>query len=276
MTQSEDRSYYEISLTSGQVLLAFGVLLACVLGAFVSGMWVARESLEDTEPAASERGVDEGEPTDTLDFFDANARGSSGSAAPAGGEPPAASESAPASQEAESRQIQQVKPVPPARAAQSPPTEPPSERAAAATEIPDESAEIPDESAETPADADADAEAEPESAPVAGAEMAGIDTDRREPVSGTSTEAGGSPTGPTGQAGFVIQVFSSSDEAQAEALVRRLRGSGYSSFRTSESVSGRTVHRVRVGPYADRPAAEREAEMLKRDFKLDTWVTASG
>lgn len=275
MTQPEDRSYYEISLTSGQVLLAFGVLLACVLGAFVSGMWVAREALEDTEPAASERRVDEGEPTDSLDFFDANSRGSSasaqGAAASSGGEPPEPSESAPASQEAESRKIQQVKPVPPARAAQSPPTEPPSERAAAATEIPDESAETPAE-AEKPADA----EAEPDSAPVDGAEMAGVDRDRREPVSDTGTEAGGSPPGPAGQAGFVIQVFSSSDEAQAEALVRRLRGSGYSVFRSSESVSGRTVHRVRVGPYADRPAAEREAEMLKRDFKLDTWVTASG
>jgi cell division protein FtsN len=35
------------------------------------------------------------------------------------------------------------------------------------------------------------------------------------------------------------------------------------------------MYRVRLGPYADRAEAQRVADRVRHDFKLDTWITAS-
>ena len=35
-------SYYEIALTNRQVLIAFVILLVCLVAAFLSGVWVGR------------------------------------------------------------------------------------------------------------------------------------------------------------------------------------------------------------------------------------------
>ncbi|HEY8021186.1 MAG TPA: hypothetical protein VIH93_08800, partial [Thermoanaerobaculia bacterium] len=39
-------SYYEIALTNRQVVVAFVVLLVCLLSAFFSGVWIGRGSAE--------------------------------------------------------------------------------------------------------------------------------------------------------------------------------------------------------------------------------------
>src|SRR5262249_39766220 len=41
---SHEPSYYEIALTNRQVVVAFVILLACVVAAFLSGVWIGRES----------------------------------------------------------------------------------------------------------------------------------------------------------------------------------------------------------------------------------------
>ena len=71
----------------------------------------------------------------------------------------------------------------------------------------------------------------------------------------------------------MIQVFSSNDQAQAAGLVERLRAAGYRAFLSPVEVDGRTMYRVRVGPFSNRQEAETEAEKVKREFKLDTWIT---
>jgi cell division septation protein DedD len=263
VTQTEDRSYYEISLTNGQVLAAFSVLLACVLGAFVSGMWVAREALGDAPPASASAGPDvEGEPSETIEFFGGGAESAPGAAGQQPGQLAPASQSAGGPPRA---QIQQVKPLP-----------------RGDEKVPAGPVVI---SGPSPATASAD-EDRRESVPAAGVDTdrrepvpaAGADTDRREPAPAPSpaTAATQAPAGAAVERGFVIQVFSSNDEAQANALLQRLRSRDYTAFRTAEPVGGRTMYRVRVGPYPDRSTADREAEKLKREFKLDTWVTASG
>jgi cell division septation protein DedD len=242
VSEPEDRSYYEISLTNGQVLVAFVALLACVLGAFVSGMWVAREAMGPATPPPSAHAEDSAA-GDTLEFF---GEGGSAAAEPVD-QPAGVPEDEPA--------IQQVKPLPspaPAR----PEAEPgPQARAS-----------------EAPADRSPEARAP--------------DTDRREPVgepaepsapgAERSAPAPGPDAAPAPGPGFVIQVFSSIDEAQADALLSRLRSSGYTAFRNVEQVGGRTVYRVRVGPYPERSQAESEAAKLKRQFKVETWITSSG
>lgn len=71
----------------------------------------------------------------------------------------------------------------------------------------------------------------------------------------------------------VIQVFSTGDEPQARAVLDRLKGGGFRAFLSPVQVDGRTMYRVRVGPFRERAAAEREAERLKQLYKLDTWIT---
>lgn len=75
MSDSRHQSYYEIALTNRQVMGVFVVLLVCVLGAFLAGVWVGREGspiVTTVEPQAISSGVTEGDsPLEELDFFDA-------------------------------------------------------------------------------------------------------------------------------------------------------------------------------------------------------------
>ncbi|HUO86684.1 MAG TPA: SPOR domain-containing protein [Thermoanaerobaculia bacterium] len=62
-------SYYEIALTNRQVMVAFVILLSCLLGTFFAGVWVGRSEAQPqtaqvgVRQADGERGVEE------LDFF---------------------------------------------------------------------------------------------------------------------------------------------------------------------------------------------------------------
>lgn len=73
----------------------------------------------------------------------------------------------------------------------------------------------------------------------------------------------------------MIQVFSSSDETQANALIARLRADGYRAFLSPVEVDGRTMFRVRVGPYESRSVADVDAAELKRRHRVDTWFPRS-
>ena len=44
VSNSHEPSYYEIALTNRQVLVAFVILLCCVLAAFFAGVWIGRGS----------------------------------------------------------------------------------------------------------------------------------------------------------------------------------------------------------------------------------------
>ena len=71
----------------------------------------------------------------------------------------------------------------------------------------------------------------------------------------------------------MIQVFSSTDEGQARRVMNRLRKGGYPAVLSPVEVEGRTLHRVRIGPYSDRDEAQVVADAIRRNFKLDTWIT---
>lgn len=75
------------------------------------------------------------------------------------------------------------------------------------------------------------------------------------------------------QDSIVIQVFSSNEEAQARRVVDQLRARGYPALLSPVDVSGRTLHRVRIGPYTDRDEAEVVAESVRRAFDFETWIT---
>jgi DedD protein len=63
--------------------------------------------------------------------------------------------------------------------------------------------------------------------------------------------------------GWSVQLGSFASRANADNLVRQLKGQGFTVYVLSGGSGAATRHRVRVGPLADREAAERTAAKLK-------------
>ncbi len=234
---SEERSYYEIALTNRQVAFAIGTLLLCVVGAFVAGLWVAREALGGGVVAGPEVAQNSGG-EEPFDFF-----------GDAPKEP--ASDVAPA--DAPQIPVQRVRTDEPE--AETPATAPPRD---------EEPAPRPEPSREEPQRDEPEPEA-PETVEQDPAPARVVAADPPSQRAASSDAAGGA----------VIQVFSSADEGQANALLGRLRDAGYQSFLDPLDNGTRTMYRVRVGPYGSRPEAETAADELRRQFRLETWITSN-
>ena len=71
---------------------------------------------------------------------------------------------------------------------------------------------------------------------------------------------------------FSVQVGAFGDSATAEKLVARLKAKGYPSYVKSDTESGGTRYRVRVGPVNARERAEELAAKLAKGEKLPTWI----
>lgn len=75
--------------------------------------------------------------------------------------------------------------------------------------------------------------------------------------------------------GVVIQVLSTRDEAKAKRILNQLKQGGYPAFMSPVQVGTQVNYRVRVGPYEQRPVAEKAAAEVNSKFTLDTWITAA-
>lgn len=92
----------------------------------------------------------------------------------------------------------------------------------------------------------------------------------RTPVAAAKPEAAAPVAPPPAQAGapaarggWAVQVGAFGSAAAAQRLVKDLQGAGYRAFVSPVTRSGKTLHRVRVGPEAARDDANRLAERLK-------------
>jgi cell division septation protein DedD len=72
---------------------------------------------------------------------------------------------------------------------------------------------------------------------------------------------------------FSVQVGAFAEEPAARELAQGLRGKGFEATIVREG-SGVAPFKVRVGPVASRPEAERLASRLQREQRLPTWVLA--
>jgi DedD protein len=63
--------------------------------------------------------------------------------------------------------------------------------------------------------------------------------------------------------GWAVQVGAFGSAATAQRLVKDLQGAGYQAYVSPVNRSGKTLHRVRVGPEIERDDANRLAERLK-------------
>lgn len=257
---SREPSYYEIALTQRQVVIAFVILLTCLVVAFFSGVWVGTGSpgwgLGDRSSETVAR-LDVG--SETLPTEGSATEGESGGATDAStetgadrlrffserGDPPASPprESPPAGQPSPVRE------TPPAGASQ-----PPS------------SADRPSPSGNLPRD---DPNYDPRKDPRRRSDLAPPVRPAAEPPELVDPRA----TEPPGAGGPVIQVFSSHDQAQAQEVLDRLLRADLDAYLEAAEVNGVIRYRVRLGPFTDRARAEAVAAQLRQDFKLDTWIT---
>lgn len=237
MSEPREPSYYEVALTNRQVLVAFVVLLVCLMAAFFAGVWVGQRGSVEAEVLAEatpdgEGGEGEGSELEEFKFFSE------------GGEraqeprplPEVAADPRPDTTLAEDVGQRYVPPAP------------------ADEESPGETADSSD-----PAEGDTPAIAE---APAATAERPAAEGR----VAAAREESAGD---------LVIQVFSSADPEQARRVLERLRAGGFSAYLAPVEVDGLTMHRVRIGPFAQRSEAQAAAERVRKAFKLDTWITRS-
>jgi DedD protein len=256
-------SYYEIALTNRQVVIAFVILLACLLAAFFSGVWIGRGGIDlhrdqvvratpPPQPPAEGRTLEE------LKFF-ADRPGKKGGKAEE--KPAAPPETRP-----------EVKPEEPAV---SPPAAQTQEttlqddlRRPSPPPVPTR-APMVRKTPPTPAPAPEDAEpARPEAVqarPAAG--------DRNGRGKTPPPAASASDTAQPGAGTVVIQVFASADQTEAQRVRERLAKGGQTAFLSPLTVDGHTMYRVRIGPFGTRQQAQKAAEKVRKNFKLDTWLT---
>ena len=83
---------------------------------------------------------------------------------------------------------------------------------------------------------------------------------KAEPKSEAHSNAKASPK-PAG--GFVVQVAALADPKGAAKLVTRLKSAGFPGYSETFPANGRTMQRVRVGPYPSRDAADSARNKLK-------------
>lgn len=78
---------------------------------------------------------------------------------------------------------------------------------------------------------------------------------------------------PSAAGDIVIQVLATQDESAARRLEQRLKDKGYPGYvESGQDSAGKRFFRVRVGPFADRAAANRIADRLQGEENLSTWV----
>lgn len=74
---------------------------------------------------------------------------------------------------------------------------------------------------------------------------------------------------------LVIQVFTSSDEAKARDMLKKVKAKGFKAYLSPTKSGGKTVYRVRVGPFQKEADAKTTSAQIKKQFKLDPWITRS-
>ncbi len=286
VSNSHEPSYYEIALTNRQVIVAFVLLLLCLIAAFFSGVWIGRESgarlaaeqmVRNAPPPEEKK---EGQNLEELQFFDQTKKGKGAKAAET-----KAPEPAPA-------QSQAAVPVPaPSPASPSPQTAAP--QAATGTDptlgndLGEDTEAAPRNPARnpTPTPALSPKHQKPAPTPASAApktsapapEKVAAKSGKETPAAAAgrtpkkAADAAAEPAHAAGQ--VVIQVFSSAEKDQAVRIRDRLVGGGQKAYLSPVEVAGRTMYRVRIGPFDSRDQAQKVAEQVRKGYKLDTWVT---
>jgi DedD protein len=244
LTNSHEPSYYEIALTNRQVVVAFVILLLCLVSAFFSGLWIGRESAaraahdQIVQAAATPAPPQEGQELDELAFFEDGQKPGGPTAAPADATPTPAP--------AQDTTLLEDFGGDDEEAGVADPDLPEGRRRHGRNNRNQNAEGDEEEIAQAPAPTPA-------------------------PTPARTAPAAAEPQIAKGQ--VVIQVFSSPELDQAEKVKDRLVRGGHKAFLSPVERAGRTMNRVRIGPFSSRAEALKVAEQVRKDYKLDTWVT---
>jgi DedD protein len=105
-----------------------------------------------------------------------------------------------------------------------------------------------------------------------------VTTDPKDELTALSLEASrvtppATPTPSGSEGGFLIQVASFKEEADAEALVEQLKARGHRAFRQTANVPGRGIwHRVRIGSFQSQYEATLYKTKLEETERMATLV----
>jgi DedD protein len=257
VAESHEPSYYEIALTNRQVIVAFVILLVCLLSAFFSGVWIGRESTAPNQQLASNSQPpaapvsDEGSALQELEFFSDTGDDTAGPE-----EDPTEAPTPPQPSSNDTTLLEDF-------AGEEPEieTEP----------VPEETAEEPEPVPAAPAKAPEETREERRKRREREREEQRAAEATKAPAPAARPARNPEPAVPRGSA--VIQVFSSADQEQADRIRDRLVKGGYKAYLSPVETGGRTMYRVRIGPYGSRSDADTAAANVRKNYKLDTWVT---
>lgn len=236
----KEPSYYEIALTQRQVVVAFVIVLVCLLASFLLGVWVGQgggppKPVLQADAAADDAAEAEEDDDGKLRFFSEDGDAAPTRTEPAVGTPPESpgdEPREPTPSPTTSLREDLDRGTPPVQPAPEPTRQEPRPQPRQATPPPQERTEP----------------AQP-----------------RQPAPTRSNL-------PPGE-GFVVQVFSSPDQAQAQKVLEQLLAADQDAFLLPQEIEGQVMYRVRVGPFETRAEAERIAARVEREMDLDTWVT---
>ncbi len=254
MSESNEPSYYEIALTSRQVLVAFVLILAAVLGAFLCGVWVARDgdSLHAQEVADTAAAGDLDELED-FKFFSEDEKAQDGLKKP---------DLSRLMEETDkdSTLAEDVGSKPRKRQLSDEERERRRQRLLKKREEEQKKRENAERQAAQKAPKVAE---KPQDTPKPAAPPPRLTKPRTPPPAAAATE------------GFIVQVFSTHDEPQAKKVHGQLVSGGFQAFISPLEKDGAAMYRVRIGPFAERAQADSAAQKVRKSFKLETWVTAA-
>jgi len=322
-------------------VVAFVILLTCVVAAFFSGVWIGRESSARAQERlallargqaghgadrvdamgnpAGDKEKPEGQALQEFKFFADSRRhpgapgasGTEGKGTPPATEPTSAAGSAdtatPAAASSPSPSPSEIQQGRPASAA-SPGTAAPAQSAGggiagrpghpaagakaapAASATPAPASTTAARATAAPADDTPAGEGEPlPASPAPGGRRAGAAGTKAAATGGQSGSARPAASGPAAGSGgsaaaagggaataggeVVIQVFSTADREQADRVRDGLADAGFAAFLSPIAKGAQTMYRVRIGPFASKADAEAVAEKVRKERKLDTWIT---
>lgn len=260
MSEMTEPSYYEIALTNRQVVVAFVILLSMVLAIFLCGVWVGRGGQSELRLAANDAAALGGEPEalanmEEFKFFAENGEGEA---------------------DLDKPNLDQLidKPRKDTTLAQDVGASSEAAKPAAETSA-TETVAAQEAVAQKPAPAPARQPKPATSAPGrAQTVVPPAPVPVRQAKPSAPSQAPQRPMAADAQ-GFVVQVFSTHDEPQARKVLKQLTGLGHQAFLSSVNVGGQSMFRVRIGPFAERSAADRVKGQVREQLKLDPWVTAA-
>jgi type IV secretory pathway VirB10-like protein len=253
-SEPQEPSYYEVALTNRQVLVAFVALLTCLLVAFLSGVWIGRggtEAAQAQAAASTSRAAVQEPPLEQLSFF--NGSPTTGSAT--------------------------VKPPAPAAPAAKPAGAAPAEASPAPGQPAADESEAMRQNLEATMAANRETPAmkmavgERTGAPSATADPAAPAAEAAPPAAKSAPPPAAKPAAGTGK--IFVQVYSSNNGERAREITAKLRKAGFAVVLAEAPKGSGKNFRVRVGPFETRAKADEAAIRLRRDHRLDTWVTDS-